>query len=432
MFNFISKATNYFTLIIIIFVGIYVFLSISVIQSNSGKGENILDFEIRIIEVRHRQFDYLHTAIINNEIWHLSYHKNLQIGYNYKIQNVSLQNQTETVKIDEYQLYNTTYDTYYLASNIIGIVKLKNKAVLTKQDSCDYICSLLVFKTNFISNIRFTSQKLSCHNYYYITSFFSKVDCKEVSALFLSLTTGKTDDISKEIKDKFRVLNLSHVIAFSGLQISLIYACVEYILNRADLIKLHISYKVTLALLFISILVLIGFVGIMPPVIRSSLSIFISQFVLVIFGIRLSNWRALTYSAIIILLIFPLYILNISFQLSFLATFTLIIVSNIFDKIWNIVMKTAFDKPSSLQLISKNILQTLFQTLSITMVIMLSIKQLETKITWEGLFANVILVPLGNIATILGYLSFLPIFGSWFYFITNFLLSLFLYLLYIL
>lgn len=119
-------------------------------------------------------------------------------------------------------------------------------------------------------------------------------------------------DLPFDIKDQFTRVGLSHALAASGFQVSLILSVVLALLNRFST-TVQVIAGVTALLIFL------GLTGLEPSVLRA---------VIMGFGllIGLANKRSvkplggLLLAAIILLIFNPMWIWDLGFQLSFLAT----------------------------------------------------------------------------------------------------------------
>lgn len=231
--------------------------------------------------------------------------KNLKDGYKYSL-------------VGTFKPYNwdDSFERYKITSGIVGV--FKNKKIVDSQ--CDIWCQGL-------SGINFW--RLSIKNYYKqeicqsntgLISFLGLKSCQDIYALSVGLTLGGTDEFDKISKENFKNLGLSHLVAVSGFQVVLLFTFVENTLNK---IKIRRSFRIGIIILFLGLMILL--VGPQPPVLRSSFSILTSSFVLIIFGIKISSFRSLVYSSIWMLTLNPLFLFSISFQLSFLASFGLIL-----------------------------------------------------------------------------------------------------------
>jgi ComEC/Rec2-related protein len=142
----------------------------------------------------------------------------------------------------------------------------------------------------------------------------SEIDCTQNSELAKGLVVGGVN-FNDDLKLAIKRTGLSHVVAVSGFQISLLVSALEILTNRIGM-----GRNLRLSLLVGSVLGLILLVGPQPPVLRASFSSLLSVGSLLIFGRRLETWRGMVYSGLIMLWLNPFYLFSYSFLLSFAAT----------------------------------------------------------------------------------------------------------------
>lgn len=136
---------------------------------------------------------------------------------------------------------------------------------------------------------------------------------KERAGFIMALCVGDTNNIDPEQKDKFIKLGVVHAISVSGLHIALIFMILEKI----------IGLKFTL----LTSLVYILFTGFQPATIRSYLMIAMSR-ISKGFYRNYDSLSGLSFSAIILLLLKPYYVVDIGFMLSFLSTLGIILFND--------------------------------------------------------------------------------------------------------
>jgi len=213
------------------------------------------------------------------------------------------------------------FDQYERTLGIAGVVD--NLWIDAVQAECDAICQIIQTVTNTRRAIEQTYQKMSCQSYRFISDILApELACADVGALSIGLVTGGTRAFSPEMKESFRTLGLSHLVAVSGFQVVLVMSVIETMC-----IRLKIRRDIRFGIAIFAVLGMIALVGPQPPVLRSSISIALSQLVLIGLGRRVSGLRLLLYSGLIMLWIYPLYLFSASFQLSFLASVGMILSS---------------------------------------------------------------------------------------------------------
>ena len=146
---------------------------------------------------------------------------------------------------------------------------------------------------------------------------------RDNSPLLKALTVGDMGEISKEMRTEFTAAGVNHVISISGLHVGMLglvvfalirYGCGfnAYLLLRFNLIKIA-TFCSFLAVVFYTALA-----GAMVPTVRSAIMIGVYELA-VLLDREEEVLTSLTLAALLIALVWPGVITDISFQLSFLA-----------------------------------------------------------------------------------------------------------------
>lgn len=139
-----------------------------------------------------------------------------------------------------------------------------------------------------------------------------------LGSMISSIVLGRRDvDLSYEIQDLFIKVGLVHILAVSGFHVSLWLTSILFLTKG-------FSPKIQLIIGIFSLLIYPIFTGFYPSVLRA-----IVMGVAILIGIvgdrRINSLVSLLLAGTILLLINPLWIWDIGFELSFLATFGLIV-----------------------------------------------------------------------------------------------------------
>ena len=201
-------------------------------------------------------------------------------------------------------------------------------------------------------------------------------------------------------------MGLSHLVAVSGFQVVLVFSFLERLSQQ-----LGSRQKSNFFLGLVGICTLVFIVGPQPPVLRSGLSVAISQFGLSFLGVKLHPLRALVYACILLLWYNPLFLLSVSFQLSFVATLSLILFNwknqdsfleaNWYKEIWTN---------------TKSSLAAFLFTLPI-------IAQFSSSSNPFAILLNILVTPVIPIITALNILGLIPVLGDIFLIVSYTILS---------
>jgi competence protein ComEC len=163
-------------------------------------------------------------------------------------------------------------------------------------------------------------------------------------AVLSALALGYRSSVQDELMQAYSVSGAMHVLSVSGLHVGIIYLMVEYLLRAFSKMK---SYRWLRILIGLAFLWFYAFVtGCSPPVLRASV-----MFSFLLIGTSLNRagigLNSLAASAFFILLVNPMFIRDIGFQLSYTAVvFIMILHKPVYamfsfknswaDKIWSL------------------------------------------------------------------------------------------------
>lgn len=184
------------------------------------------------------------------------------------------------------------YNTYLKTKKIYGIFNSKKVEVISKDIDIFSI-------SNNISN-----------------KIEEKIDLllnETEASLCKGLLLGKTEEIEESIKENFRVVNISHILAISGLHVTYIVMLITAI-SQGIIGKKYGTFFVIVVLIFYMFLV-----GFTPSIVRACIMGILANMAFLVQ--RKNNfWNSLALSLLLILINNPHSILNIGLQLSYLAT----------------------------------------------------------------------------------------------------------------
>jgi competence protein ComEC len=142
-------------------------------------------------------------------------------------------------------------------------------------------------------------------------------------ALMKALVVGDMGAVTKQTRDEFTAAGVNHVLSISGLHVSMLGLVVfwlirlgcsysPYLLLRWNLLKVGTFCS------FLAVVFYTAIAGAMVPTVRSAIMIGVYELA-VLLDREEEVFASLTFAALLIALIWPAVIADISFQLSFLA-----------------------------------------------------------------------------------------------------------------
>jgi len=156
---------------------------------------------------------------------------------------------------------------------------------------------------------------------------FNKTELSVVVALIL----GQQQDISKDIIQDYQFAGAVHVLSVSGLHVGCILLFITFLLKPIPNSNKGSSLKLILVLISLWSFGILA--GMAPSVLRS-----VTMFSFVAIGIFLRRsvniYHTLLVSMFLILLVQPLFLFDIGFQLSYLALFFIVWLQPLFASLW--------------------------------------------------------------------------------------------------
>src|ERR671923_955824 len=156
-----------------------------------------------------------------------------------------------------------------------------------------------------------------------IRRFIERALPRDNGALIKALVVGDMGGISKDIRTAFTAAGVNHVLSISGLHVAMLglvmfllirYGCSfsTFVLLRWNLLKIATFFS------FVAVVFYTALAGAMVPTVRSAIMIGVYELA-VLLDREEEVLTSLTFAALLIALVWPGVITDISFQLSFLA-----------------------------------------------------------------------------------------------------------------
>lgn len=250
---------------------------------------------------------------------------------NYKIEEdkMKLELVCKEKLVGSYYFKNDEYKFFKKKVNIGSSVIVKGKLVSPKNNTVPYLFNYKkylynkrVYYTLKIDNIKILNEnsnpfiKLKNRVIKHVNSY------KDSTYLY-AFILGKTELISDEVLTSYRENGISHLFALSGLHVSKFSSILLFILK-----KLRFKEILNYVLIFIFLLLFSFITGFSPSILRATLLFFLLS-INKVFYLNIRTLDILYLVFIILVIINPFIIYNLSFILSFTAAFFLIFSSNL-------------------------------------------------------------------------------------------------------
>jgi competence protein ComEC len=242
-----------------------------------------------------------------------------------------------------------------------------------------------------------------------IRTVLEKTAPVETRGIIKALILGEREDIAEKVKEEFIIAGVAHVIAISGLHMGIIalvvFLLMKWSLRRSETITLALNIQKISALATIPPLLLYTFIaGARISTIRAAIMIVI-YLISILLDRQRNLYNTLAVAALVILLVSPSSLFDVSFQLSFVAVLAILYLVPRFSEI--------LPKPHPLLLRKPTRYQTLLGHLKIFMLVSLAamvgtwplVAHYFNRMSIVGLLSNLIIVPLAGVVVIMGLVT---------------------------
>ena len=202
-----------------------------------------------------------------------------------------------------------SYKGYLKTEGIYGIVKVENK--------------IQVIKSKNVSLLQLGINNLSIK----IKQNLEKILPEKTVGLAEGILLGDSSELGEGLKENFRDCNLSHMLAVSGMHLSYLILCLNFILNKKNF---GIRNCKIISIVVIIIFMLIT--NMSPSVVRAGISAIIGILGTLIYR-KQDTYTTIAFACLLTLIKNPFSLLNIGMQLSYLATLGIVTFYPLLSKI---------------------------------------------------------------------------------------------------
>jgi competence protein ComEC len=231
----------------------------------------------------------------------------------------------------------------------------------------------------------------------------------ETRGIMRALILGEREGIPQEVKEEFVVAGVAHIIAISGLHMGIIalvvFLAIKWSLRRSETLALALNIQKISALATIPPLVLYTFIaGARISTLRAAIMIVI-YLISILLDRQRNLYNTLAVAALLILLVSPSSLFDVSFQLSFVAVLAILYLVHRFSEL--------FPKPHPLLLKKPSPSRAFLSHLKVFMLVSLAamvgtwplVAHYFNRMSIIGLLSNLIIVPLAGFVVIMGLIT---------------------------
>lgn len=250
---------------------------------------------------------------------------------NYKIEEdkMKLELVCKEKLVGSYYFKNDEYKFFKEKVNIGNRVIVKGKLVSPKNNTVPYLFNYkkYLYNKRVYYTLKIDSIKILNENSNPFIELKNRVikhvNSYKDSTYLYAFILGKTELISDEVLTSYRENGISHLFALSGLHVSIFSSILLFILK-----KLRFKEILNYVIIFIFLLLFSFITGFSPSILRATLLFFLLG-INKVFYLNIRTLDILYLVFIILVIINPFIIYNLSFILSFTAAFFLIFSSDL-------------------------------------------------------------------------------------------------------
>lgn len=250
---------------------------------------------------------------------------------NYKIEEdkMKLELVCKEKLVGSYYFKNDEYKFFKEKVNIGNRVIVKGKLVSPKNNTVPYLFNYkkYLYNKRVYYTLKIDSIKILNENSNPFIKLKNRVikhvNSYKDSTYLYAFILGKTELISDEVLTSYRENGISHLFALSGLHVSIFSSILLFILK-----KLRFKEILNYVIIFIFLLLFSFITGFSPSILRATLLFFLLG-INKVFYLNIRTLDILYLVFIILVIINPFIIYNLSFILSFTAAFFLIFSSDL-------------------------------------------------------------------------------------------------------
>ena len=151
---------------------------------------------------------------------------------------------------------------------------------------------------------------------------------QDAFAVVAAMTLGDKSALTQELRDVYAITGASHILALSGLHLSIIYMLLTLLFGGSRFFTFHCSL-----LPLISIWAFVFLVGMPVSVVRSATML--TVYALLSLGHRNKmSVNALAFTALLVLIVSPLSLFDIGFQMSYLSVFAILLLLPLSERLF--------------------------------------------------------------------------------------------------
>ena len=151
----------------------------------------------------------------------------------------------------------------------------------------------------------------------------------EAYAVVAAMTLGDKSALTQELRDIYAITGASHILALSGLHLSIIFMLLTHLFGGKKFFTFPFSHLFTLT----SIWAFVFIVGMPVSVVRSATMLTVYALLSLVHRDKMSV-NTLAFTALLVLIVNPLSLFDIGFQMSYLSVFAILLIVPLSERLF--------------------------------------------------------------------------------------------------
>ena len=284
-------------------------------------------FSLKIVDCKDYK-DYGENCDISGVV---SSHYHKDNYYFVTLKNVSINGDRVDSKLNLYiTLTSPMSESLTLGDRIAVVADISFKPLVTDKINMGHYVNSTVYSSSVVADdLTIINEKPNILEFLHerLRMVLNKGLTNENADIAYGVLVGDKTELDMEVVDTFSYAGISHILAVSGLHVGFLVMLITFFLNLIKVGRKKRFFITSAILVLYSI-----FCGLTPSILRAS---FMSIILLLagVLGEEYDGLNSLGLAGVLILLLFPLDLFSIGFQLSFMCVFMIITLADKLTKI---------------------------------------------------------------------------------------------------
>jgi competence protein ComEC len=241
-------------------------------------------------------------------------------------QEPTLQDNKQGFQVGQITIKTTLWPQFHYGDEVVVVGKVNRRVISSFYSQFILVNPQISLVSPGEAKLSLISQVFKLQNR--LTTVFRQVLPEPQASLLIGIILGKQSGLPPQFYQALRISGTAHLVVASGMNLSLIVGGLMEFLSR------FLTRKLSIFVCLLYILIYSTMTGLQPPIVRAALMTGLT-YLSVLLGREKQGLWTLLWSAGAMLVIKPLWLFDVGFQLSFSATLGLTVLGSRLKNIFN-------------------------------------------------------------------------------------------------